>query len=261
MLSHVVRHARRRSRGQALVEFGLVLPLFIMVLVGIVTLGMGIYFQQQVTNVAREAARFAAIHSATARCPVVSNREPSLTQRPRTYYRCTPPETRWPAMTAYARSHLFGLRPSVVQLSACWSGYWTKDGAGTYTAWDALPFDLGTGTPNDFRTCSVASNDPVDGSINVDPSTSLRIDPATGKPMLDGLGNTNHRDVACTSPMPTTGINNDMASALSASNGGSANEVTVFACYEWHPPMAGFLLIPSTVTLRAVVVETLQYQQ
>lgn len=261
MLSRVARHARRRSRGQALVEFGLVLPLFIMMLVGIVTLGMGIYFQQQVTNVAREAARFAAIHSATARCPTVSNREPDLTQRPRTYYRCTPPETRWPEMTAHARSHLFGLRPNVVQMTACWSGYWTKDGAGNYSDWDALPVDLGTGAPNDFRTCSVVSNDPADGLIDVDPSASLRIDPATGEPMLDGLGNPIRREVACTSPMPRTDMDNDMASALSASNGGSANEVTVFACYEWHPPMAGFLLIPRTVTLRAVVVETLQYQQ
>jgi hypothetical protein len=37
--------------------------------------------------------------------------------------------------------------------------------------------------------------------------------------------------------------------------------VTVFACFNWAPPGAGFLLIPETVTLRAVITETLQYQQ
>jgi hypothetical protein len=61
--------------------------------------------------------------------------------------------------------------------------------------------------------------------------------------------------------MPLTDSTNDMASSMSASYEGVSNEVTAFACYQWHPPLAGFLLIPETVTLRAVISESLQYQQ
>lgn len=223
----------------------LVLPLFLMTLVGIIVLGMGVFFQQQVTNSAREASRFAAVHSGTAQCPTFSNLPPDEFS-----YACPggAPSARWPQMTAYARSHVFGLHASGVNLSACWSGYWTKVN-GVYTDWDALPLE-GNGTPNDFRNCTIASVDPSSGAvIDVDPRTA--IEPATGL----------HKEIACTAPMPLTDTGNDMASAWSASYAGTANEVTVFACYNWTPPLAGFLLIPQTVTLRAVVTETLQYQQ
>ena len=59
----------RTRRGQTLVELALVLPLAIAALTGIITFGLGVFYTQQVTNAAREAARFAAIHSATAQCP------------------------------------------------------------------------------------------------------------------------------------------------------------------------------------------------
>jgi hypothetical protein len=61
--------------------------------------------------------------------------------------------------------------------------------------------------------------------------------------------------------MPLTSATNDMASSMAAFNSLIANEVTVFACFNWAPPGAGFLLIPETVTLRAVITETMQYQQ
>ena len=224
----------------------LILPLFVMTFVGIIVLGMGVFFQQQVTNAAREAARFAAIHTGSALCATHSNR-PSDED----FYACPEgaPSARWPQMRDHARSHVFGLHPSGVQLSACWSGYWTKDPvSGAYTDWDALPAE--NGTANDFRNCTIASVDPSSGSvIDVDPRTA--IEPLTGL----------RKEIACTVPMPLTDIDNDMASAWSASYSGQANEVTVFACYNWTPPLGGFLLIPQTVTLRAVVTETLQYQQ
>ncbi len=59
-----------------MVELALAVPLFMVVLVGIIVLGIGVFYQQELTNVAREAARYAAIHSATAQCPTVSNLEP-----------------------------------------------------------------------------------------------------------------------------------------------------------------------------------------
>jgi Flp pilus assembly protein TadG len=72
-------HAARladRPRGQAMVELALILPLFIMLLVGVIVLGVGVFYQQQLTNAAREAARYASIHSATAQCPTVSKLPP-----------------------------------------------------------------------------------------------------------------------------------------------------------------------------------------
>jgi hypothetical protein len=240
------RKRRNGAPGQTLVEFALVLPLFLVVLTGIIVLGIGVYFQQQVTNAAREAARYAAIHSATAQCPTVSNLDPD--PPPQSYYRCDTPAARWPQMTGFARSHVFGLNGGDVQVSACWSGYWVTDVDGNYTDYDALPVDAESLAPNAFRNCTIPAI--VAGSeVSIDPRTSVEV--------VSG----NVVDIPCTEPMPLTTAANDMASNMSASYAGTANEVTVFACYNWHPPLAGFLLIPQTVTLRAVVTETLQYQQ
>lgn len=237
----------RPSRGQALVELALAAPLFLMIMMGIIILGVGVYYQQQVTNAAREAARYAVIHSATAQCPTVSNLDPD--PPPQSYYRCDPPELRWPQMTAYARSKVFGLPAGDLQLSACWSGYWTTDSEGYYSDYDALPVDQDTLLPNPFLNCTINVVDKGSGA-------TVAMDPRTG---LDAGGAS--VDAACTNPMPLTTGSNDMASDMSASFAGTANQVTVFACYDWEPPMAGFLLIPQSVTLKAVITETLEYQQ
>jgi len=57
-------HARRagRSRGQALVEFALVAPLFFMLLLAIVEFGIAVYYIQVLNNAAREGARYAIVH-------------------------------------------------------------------------------------------------------------------------------------------------------------------------------------------------------
>jgi hypothetical protein len=39
------------------------------------------------------------------------------------------------------------------------------------------------------------------------------------------------------------------------------NQVSVYACYTWRPPLAGFLMIPNQVVMRAVVTEVVQKQQ
>lgn len=231
---------RSDPRGQTLVEFALAAPLFMVVLVGMIVLGIGVFYQQELTNVAREAARYAAIHSATAQCPTVSNLDPD--PAPQTYYRCDAPAARWPEMTAFARDRAFGLPPGGIRFSACWSGYWATDGLGNPSDYDAPPATLASPpAPNPFRYCTIPSD--VGGTtVNVDPRTDAD-------------------QIACTNPMPVTTATNDMASSMSASNGLMANEVTVFACFNWTPPAAGFLLVPETVTLRAVITETVQYQQ
>jgi hypothetical protein len=235
-----VRHRQGSTRGQTIVELALAAPLFFMVLIGIIVLGIGVFYQQELTNVAREAARYAAIHSATAQCPTVSNLPPDPPPS-NGDFRCDPPEARWPEMTAFARDRAFGLPPEGIQFSACWSGYWSTDGSGNPSDYDAPPVDLNTGAANPFRYCTIPSDD--GGTVtNVDPRT-------------------NADQIRCTAPMPLTSAANDMASSMSASGSLIANEVTVFACFNWTPPGAGFLLIPETVTLRAVITETLQYQQ
>ena len=224
MLASVFRKHRQSGRGQALVEFALVAPLFLLVLVGIITLGIGVFYQQQLANVAREAARYAVIHSATASCPTVSWLDPDITMTPKSYYRCDSPPT-WPLMTAAARETAHGMARGDVSIVACWSGYWTKDNLGDWAAQDAPPT-----TDEFFRGCTMGG-----------------IDPRTSSSSL---------------PCPaTTDAADDTASDLALSSGANANQVTIYACYQWRPPLAGFLLIPDVLTLRSVVTQGLEYQQ
>ncbi len=53
---------RRRSAGQSLVEFALVLPVFILVLVGLFDLGRAVFAFNTLTNAAREGARLAIVN-------------------------------------------------------------------------------------------------------------------------------------------------------------------------------------------------------
>lgn len=232
----MARLSRETRDGQTLVEMALVMPLFTMLLTGIIVLGMGVFYQQQLTNAAREAARFAAVHSATAQCPTVPRLPYNPAPEPLTYTRCDRPEEGWPKMTPHARSAVSGLPRSDVHVAACWSGYRLGGGTGTYDAPPPGTYDIG-GTPLVVSTTdSVFAQCGIDGQ---DPTTNL------------GL-------IGCRAGLPTT----DQASAMSESPDRIvANTVTAYACYLWEPPLAGFLLIPEQVALRAVVTEAIQRQQ
>ena len=52
----------RRPRGQALVEFALVFPVFILVLLSVFDLGRGVFIYNGLTNAAREGARLAIVN-------------------------------------------------------------------------------------------------------------------------------------------------------------------------------------------------------
>jgi len=243
-------------------EFALVAPLFFMIFCGIIVVGLAIFYQQQVTNAAREGARFAAVHSATSRCPTVSNLmpDPALLPLPNTNnLSCDPPAQRWPNMTAAARAHVFGLARNQVQVTACWSGYWTKDTGGNWAAHDQIAANpLPPYTPNDFRECTVRVFGWCPGQSGT--STSYAINPRTGIATACG-GADKTVKVDCTKQFPLTTATDDMASAYSASNGANANQVTVLTCYAWNPPLAGFLLIPETQNIVGVITESLEYQQ
>lgn len=56
------RLGRARERGQALVEFALIFPVFILLLFGILDLGRAIYAYNTVADAAREGARVAIVN-------------------------------------------------------------------------------------------------------------------------------------------------------------------------------------------------------
>ncbi|HEX9043927.1 MAG TPA: TadE family protein [Candidatus Limnocylindrales bacterium] len=202
-----------------MVEFALVAPIFMLALLSVVVLGLFVFYQAEITNAARVAARYAAIHSSTAQCPTTSWLTPQAP--PLSYYACDPPST-WPGMKTAGQSSVWGLNPAAVTISACWSGYRDPSVPGSY---DYPAIDPSTGTAYMYAPCTMAGQNPV----------------------------TAQDAIAC--PAPATVSGDDTASDQAGSN------VTVYACYPWVPPMAGFVLIPSTITIRAVVTEVVQRQQ
>ena len=53
---------RERSRGQALVEFSLVIPIFLLLLISLFDLGRAVFSYNTLTNAAREGARVAIVN-------------------------------------------------------------------------------------------------------------------------------------------------------------------------------------------------------
>jgi hypothetical protein len=125
-------------------------------------------------------------------------------------------------MRAAASNSVWGLDRNSVSLSACWSGYRSPSNPASY---DYPAIDPNTGAANTFAQCTINGVDPI----------------------------TNQTAVAC--PAPATVASDDTASDQ------PGGDITVYLCYRWKPPMAGFFLIPSTISLQAVVTEIIQRQQ
>jgi hypothetical protein len=211
-------------------EFALVFPIFILLLMSIIVFGLFVFYNQQLENAAREAARYAAVHSDSAQCPTVSKLDPSGPNKPNSYFRCDAPEDGWPRMTDAARSKVWGMSSAGVSIAACWSGYVDPSGNA-----DAMP-----GSPNTMTSCTINGIDPKTRANDLDcpaPST------LPGSTILKADGD-------------------DKASALAFANSVTyPTTVTVYACYRWTPPMSGLLFVPQTITLRAVITEAMQRQQ
>ena len=60
------RTRSRRRRGQALVEFALVVPLFLLLLAAMIDFGLGLNASISVSNAAREGARLGAVDAISA---------------------------------------------------------------------------------------------------------------------------------------------------------------------------------------------------
>jgi hypothetical protein len=57
------------SKGQGLVEFALVVPLFLLLVIAIFELGRAVYYVQMLDSAAREGMRYAIVHGSRAWCP------------------------------------------------------------------------------------------------------------------------------------------------------------------------------------------------
>ncbi len=222
-----------RMRGQGLAEFAIVVPFALLLIFGVISIGLWVFYQQQVTNVAREAARWAAIHSSTAICPTVGWRDPQAPPASYPLIHCDGADNGWPYMVAHARESVWGTSPSGVHINACWSGYvppgTTVASPPNYSAAAGFPLAdypaVVSNVQQQFVQCRIGG-----------------VDPTTNQPAL-----------ACADGLTTAA--DDPASDV------PGNQVTAYACMQWSPPLAGFLLIPSSVTLKAVVTEVIHRQQ
>lgn len=68
-----IREVLKRRRGQAIVEFALVLPIFILILVGILEFGLVFHQYLVVTSASREGARVAALGGTDAEVVTMVN--------------------------------------------------------------------------------------------------------------------------------------------------------------------------------------------
>ena len=60
-IPRLLRSTQSRSRGQAMVEFALVVPIFLVVLCGILYFGFMLYSKMSIINAAREGAHYGII--------------------------------------------------------------------------------------------------------------------------------------------------------------------------------------------------------
>jgi Flp pilus assembly protein TadG len=83
-MSSRISHRTSRQLGQSLVEFALVLPIFLAILIGMVDIGRAVWANNAVANAAREAARWAVVHGGTPDTAVRPDRpSPRASTRPR----------------------------------------------------------------------------------------------------------------------------------------------------------------------------------
>ena len=62
------RRHRERSSGQALVEFALVFPVFVLILFGLIDVGRYVYTSNAISQAAREGARYGSVANFESTC-------------------------------------------------------------------------------------------------------------------------------------------------------------------------------------------------
>ena len=114
------RHGRSPERGQALLEFALILPIFVVAILGMIDVGRAIWANNAVANAAREAARYAAVHGGakSTKCPV-GPPVPLITTIPAADASCPYPSPSKEGIRETARQFLIAGGSNVV-ITACY---------------------------------------------------------------------------------------------------------------------------------------------
>jgi len=99
----------RRHRGQALAEFALVVPLFLILVLGIVDFARGIFVYSVLSNAAREGARYAMVHGTL-----------SVDNPPGPSGPGTPDPDGFVYVAPKARELTFTIDKSAVSVGTCW---------------------------------------------------------------------------------------------------------------------------------------------
>ena len=111
---------RQRSRGQALVEFALVFPIFVLLFFGLIDLGRYVFVANSANQAAREAARANAVMGWATTCPADATREACVRRVVGTFLQgaaAPPAGTNW---TYQCRTTTGGVRAG--GLTACRNG-------------------------------------------------------------------------------------------------------------------------------------------
>ncbi len=116
---------RRGRRGQALVEFALVLPIFLLIIFGMVDIGRYVYLTNAFNEAAREGARYGSVEQWSYTCPS------SVPVASQDRFTCTaatalgriaaaPAYVNTPTVTCYSKG---GDPSTAVAATACRAGY------------------------------------------------------------------------------------------------------------------------------------------
>jgi len=89
-----------RPRGQSLAEFAIVLPIFLLVVFGMIDIGRVIWATDNITNAAREGARYASIHGGSEVLESFCPTGPSLAGTPQPGCAAWSPDSKEPTRTA-----------------------------------------------------------------------------------------------------------------------------------------------------------------
>src|SRR5258708_6028793 len=80
-IAHSRKLLRARSAGQAATEFAMIATVLFLLMFGLMTLGSAVYSYNTISSAAREAVRYAAVHSATSLDPATGAGDTRIQQK------------------------------------------------------------------------------------------------------------------------------------------------------------------------------------
>lgn len=99
-----------RRKGQALVEFALVIPVLLLFMLAITDFARGIFIYSVISDAAREGARYAIVHGSLATADGEQASGPGTSDASGTY------------VVSAAKTYAYGLNANLLNVGVCW-GY------------------------------------------------------------------------------------------------------------------------------------------